>query len=184
MEWLVVWFEQHPGTASWAQAVGTIIALVIALAVPFQQNRMMRKEASIRSHEQAIQLFDALGAIADFAEERLRSVHTAITGDTWYEVLMREYHPDALASVANELENYPVYQLPDHQSVATALQIKACFARAWAAVNTAAGALKAGDIPAHEDAVTTFRIELEEYGELVQSFGFQATEYRERIGKA
>jgi hypothetical protein len=35
---LLSWIEGHPGTAAWVQAVGAIIALVIAIAVPwFQQ---------------------------------------------------------------------------------------------------------------------------------------------------
>lgn len=183
MEWLLTWFEAHPGTASWAQAFGTIVALAIAFAVPFQQNRMMRKEASIRSHEQAVQLFDAMGAIADHASERLLAFYQLATGEDRYEFLMNTYRSDALASVAVEFDRYPVYQLPDHQSVSTALEIKAAFARAWSQMNLAATMVKSGRLPEHHEAVTQYLAELKQYSELLESFGRQVIEYRVRIGK-
>lgn len=46
------WFECHPGWASWAQVIGTFVALAIAIAVPAAQHRMdeRRRQKEQRDH--------------------------------------------------------------------------------------------------------------------------------------
>jgi hypothetical protein len=39
---LLSWIESHPGTASWVQAAGAICAILIAIAVPWWQQRRAR----------------------------------------------------------------------------------------------------------------------------------------------
>jgi hypothetical protein len=39
------WIEAHPGTAGWVQAVGAVLAILLAIAIPFFQHRRERKTA-------------------------------------------------------------------------------------------------------------------------------------------
>lgn len=42
---MLYWIEKHPGLASWVQALGSIIAIAIAIAVPWWQKRQAMKQA-------------------------------------------------------------------------------------------------------------------------------------------
>lgn len=42
---MLYWIEKHPGLASWVQAIGSIIAIAIAIAVPWWQKRQAMKQA-------------------------------------------------------------------------------------------------------------------------------------------
>lgn len=47
MSWECVsyWIEHHPGLASWVQAVGSIIALIVAVYLPYRSRELDRKQA-------------------------------------------------------------------------------------------------------------------------------------------
>ncbi|MBC8739381.1 hypothetical protein F6X40_21805 [Paraburkholderia sp. UCT31] len=45
MAYILAWVEAHPGLAAWVQAVGTIIAMFIAIAVPAFQITAARRQA-------------------------------------------------------------------------------------------------------------------------------------------
>lgn len=182
MEWVIEWMESHPGTASWAQAIGTVVALAIAVVVPLHQNRTMRKQAAVHLHSQAIQLFDSLGAMANYAGQMLHLIHDEFDNDAdVYDLVLQTRIPDSLASMGIELDRYPIHQLPDHDSVVTALDIKASFSNAAANVNDAFKALRNGDFPSYTAQVGQFRMEYLNYCEIVESFSKQADSYRMRI---
>ncbi|MCQ4297484.1 hypothetical protein NAU58_18050 [Pseudomonas stutzeri] len=182
MEWVFTWFEAHPGTASWAQAIGTIIALVIAIAVPFHQNRMMRREASIRNHEQAIQLFDSLGAMANFAGHLLSMVQDELNDDDGvFGTLSFAREDHMFSSMQVELDRYPIHQLPDHDSVATALELKSTYTRACVTLRASIDAFQRNDFAAYGNETERFRYEFALYCEVVERLSTQASNYRARI---
>jgi hypothetical protein len=41
----ITWVEAHPGTAAWAQAIGAILAIIVALLVPARQRQTARSDA-------------------------------------------------------------------------------------------------------------------------------------------
>lgn len=185
MEWVLCWFEAHPGTASWAQAIGTIVALGIAIAVPFQQNRMMRREASIRSHEQAIQLFDSLGAMVNFADNLLGLVDNELASeDALLETLSFAHEEHMFASMQVELDRYPIHHLPDYDSVTAALELKSTYTRACIALRGSIEALSVGDFQTYAVKTKRFSAEYAVYREIAKRFDAQANRYRERIGAA
>jgi len=181
MEWLVVWFEQHPGTASWAQAIGTLVALAITVAVPLHQNYSLRRQTVVRTHEQALQLFDSLGAMADFAGAVLGAAHQELQEDYVFLEGVNTYDPRVIEGIAVELDRYPFYQLPDYESVRTALELKTTFSRAADHLNKVVEAQLRCDFDSYESESSCFDTEFALYGETVKDFSAQANTYRDRI---
>lgn len=184
MEWLVVWFEQHPGTASWVQAVGTLIALAVAVAVPLQQNYSLRRHAELRNHEQALQLYDSLGAMADFAGELLMAAHQELQDPAAYLEGLEHFDPRVIAGVGAELDRYPFYQLPDYESVKKALELKSSFSDAAAHLTRTVEAQRDGQHDVFLVETARFNREFDFYRQTVKAFSEQANEYRARIVKA
>ncbi|MGA4642260.1 hypothetical protein ACQKC8_16575 [Stutzerimonas stutzeri] len=184
MDWFVVWFEQHPGTASWAQAIGTLVALAIAVAVPLHQNYSLRRQAAVRSHEQALQLFDSLGAMADFAGAVVGASHRELQGEFVFLEGLDAYDPRVLAGITTELNRYPFYQLPDYESVTKALELKTSFSLAASHLERTVEAQLSGDLQAFNLAAACFNAEFDLYSETVKSFSAQANTYRDRIANS
>jgi hypothetical protein len=44
---LIVWMEDHPGIASWAQMVGSLVALIVAIGVPVWERRLAERAARL-----------------------------------------------------------------------------------------------------------------------------------------
>lgn len=59
MSWEVIscWIEGHPGLASWVQAVGSVIALLFAVLLPYLGRRADRKQADDKRVALLIVLF-------------------------------------------------------------------------------------------------------------------------------
>ncbi len=55
---LLGWIERHPGTAAWVQAIGAIIALVVAILVPV----WMARKADRLSRERFL---ESVGSISN-----------------------------------------------------------------------------------------------------------------------
>lgn len=74
------WIEAHPGTASWAQAAGSFVAILIAIAVPAFQHRTDRRKATairIDDRERRKQdAHDATRRMACVLEAELRGLVT------------------------------------------------------------------------------------------------------------
>ena len=56
------WFEAHPGTASWLEAVGSIAAIVFVYLFALFQNRRTRSHKSIDRIRRAQGLAEFVGA--------------------------------------------------------------------------------------------------------------------------
>jgi hypothetical protein len=53
---MLQWIETHPGLAAWVQAIGAILAIVVAFLVVFLQQRLERDSAARERHARAIGL--------------------------------------------------------------------------------------------------------------------------------
>lgn len=77
MDCLIRWIELHPGLASWTQALGAILALLIAIYVPWDQHRketLARKLESIQQQKSMRQKLTAgLSAEVKAIDEVLES---------------------------------------------------------------------------------------------------------------
>jgi hypothetical protein len=119
---LVSWIEVHPGTASWVQAVGSIIAIVVAILIPWGIHR--REQTAAQSARLAYRtiLKDALldlqtplgllsmlgsapedeaenrSARRNRAEERQQAVEVASDMEAWLSAMTQA------ASIIDELE--------------------------------------------------------------------------------
>lgn len=81
MSWEVVscWIESHPGLASWVQAVGSVIALLFAVLLPYFGRRADRKQAEDNRAALMFVLFtdaelivDSCNSKNDIAQARVR----------------------------------------------------------------------------------------------------------------
>jgi hypothetical protein len=50
------WIEAHPGLAAWVQAIGAILAIIVAFLVVFLQQRLERRAAASERRARAIGL--------------------------------------------------------------------------------------------------------------------------------
>jgi hypothetical protein len=91
MNSILLWIEQHPGLASWVQAVGSILAIVVAIAVANNQFRSAVKRdrdawaSRLKSIAVILRIMvDALNSMYDLqddphSEQRTRSLRKAFT---------------------------------------------------------------------------------------------------------
>lgn len=78
-EFVSCWIESHPGLASWVQAVGSVIALLFAVLLPYLGRRADRKQAEDKRVALLIVLFtdaelivDSCNSKIDFVQARAR----------------------------------------------------------------------------------------------------------------
>jgi hypothetical protein len=91
MNGILPWIEQHPGLASWVQAIGSILAIVVAIAVANNQFRQAVKRdrnawaSRLKSIAVILRIMvDALQSMYDLqddphSEQRTRSLRKAFT---------------------------------------------------------------------------------------------------------
>jgi hypothetical protein len=115
------WIEAHPGTAAWVQAVGTLIALAIAIAIPVWQ---AQREA--RDHRKGVS--DSLLAMAAVATRILTAVQhdvkefdeLGMREGKWWVVEMSD---DAYERYINCLLQIPLHSMPDDETVRALIDI-------------------------------------------------------------
>ncbi|MPR12872.1 hypothetical protein [Microvirga tunisiensis] len=71
---LLKWIEMHPGTASWAQAIGSVLAIAAAIWIASAQSREARREAKAAKKAQ----FDAFIGLSDEALRQVKKVADVI----------------------------------------------------------------------------------------------------------
>lgn len=119
MSWenISFWIEHHPGLASWVQAIGSLLALAVAIGVARQQGRQSRKlfrdQVNHVSEEARLQRIASLRATVEVAEIVARRVievsrrmpDIIIEGSALL-------HRDALEAAALWIARLPIYELP------------------------------------------------------------------------
>jgi hypothetical protein len=115
MQYLLRWVELHPGAASWVQAIGSIVALGIAIIVPAYQTSLTKRQvrrdaalqfkATIQIVQQAVYLvFQTKNIIEDPASTK--------------SVITDAYRLERFAQVAQALDGVEIHQLPSPEAVA------------------------------------------------------------------
>jgi hypothetical protein len=178
---MIMWLEVHPGLATWMQTFGTFVALAIAIAIPQKQLKDSRRQTELQRHERAIQLFDAMGAMANFAGQAFYNVNAALSSEDFLEEVGYAYQSREFEGIAKEFDTYPLHELPDHDSVSTALKLKTSFGHVCAHLKRAVECLAIGEIGDHIDQRDIFHVYLDEFSVLVSDFSTQANQYRNRI---
>ena len=111
------WMDSHPGLASWAQAVGTLVALFVAIGVAWWQGRQSRKlfqdQINHVAEEARLQRIASLRATVEVAEIVARYVIEAAR--KMPDIIMEGSAPryrDALEAAALWIARLPIYELP------------------------------------------------------------------------
>jgi hypothetical protein len=183
MEALITWLEAHPGTAGWMQAFGGLIGLAIAIYLPHRQHVQAQRQASLQRHERSLQLFDALGAMANFAGQCLLNILNAMDSPDYMEELPYAYQPPELEGLASTISSYPLHELPDHDSVQSALLIKSSFTHACKKLAEAYAAAMSGELGAYEEHKDVFEFHYNELCGHVTRFSEQADSYRLQLAR-
>ncbi|MBU9153178.1 hypothetical protein KTD28_00985 [Burkholderia gladioli] len=79
------WIEHHPGMASWVQAVGSIIALVIAIGVPAWQSANARKSARKEAAERFRAVAQVVQLAFDSIDDIVKALRSADHGKKFFE---------------------------------------------------------------------------------------------------
>ncbi len=101
------WIEAHPGLAGWVQAIGTIAAIVFAVALPMIQRRAAERAASIAARSPVTR---ALIAGTEAAN------HVRPTGPVPRQPLQRI--SESLRQAEQGLEDFPIHMLSPKAALA------------------------------------------------------------------
>lgn len=123
MEEMLKFFETHPGTASWVQAVGSVLALVITIALAQFQLWATRRHYESQIKSRQVQMFDAFGGICNFIGIELDNLARGMHRYP-QEYLEEVYQPVTIQTALATMDNFPFFELPEHEHVSTALRIR------------------------------------------------------------
>ncbi|QLG93569.1 hypothetical protein HZF02_17090 [Pseudomonas yamanorum] len=111
------WMDSHSGLASWAQAIGSLVALFVAIGVAWWQGCQSRKlfldQISHEAEEARLQRISSLRATAEVVEIVARRVIGVAR--KMPDILMEgsaPRHKDALEVAALWISKLPIYELP------------------------------------------------------------------------
>jgi hypothetical protein len=95
---LLCWIEKHPGLASWLQAIGALIALVIAIGVPWKQKADSLRTAAKDDADQVKyllrNLLDEMTVVSSgFAEQNGKLLLETPTGEPFLYIIPLMEHP-------------------------------------------------------------------------------------------
>ena len=111
------WMDSHSGLASWAQAIGSLVALVVAIGVAWwqgsQSRKLFRDQINHAAEEARLQRIASLRATVEVAEIVARRVievarkmpDIIIEGSA-------PVHREALEAAALWIAKLPIYELP------------------------------------------------------------------------
>lgn len=111
------WMDSHSGLASWAQAIGSLVALVVAIGVAWwqgsQSRKLFRDQISHAAEEARLQRIASLRATVEVAEIVARRVIEVARKmpDIIIEGSAPE-HREALEAAALWIARLPIYELP------------------------------------------------------------------------
>lgn len=109
--------ESHPGLASWVQAIGSLLALAVAIGAAWWQGRQSRRLFQDQIHHEAeearLQRIASLRATVQVAEiVAMRVIGTARKMPDIVAERDASRYRDALEAAVQWIERLPIYQLP------------------------------------------------------------------------
>lgn len=98
--YLMDWIESHPGVAAWVQAIGSLLALVTALVLPYLQRRALERARAQRVRPIVMSMWSA-------ARDAYRYCYSNAEGLTRADVA------EAVARARRAFEDSPTHELKD-----------------------------------------------------------------------
>lgn len=134
MTTLICWLESHQHLSGWAQALGSFIALFIAIAVPYRQTRAAREEAREIARKEArdkklaimdqVEKLYALGLFASKALGKLSQITKGRDIDAIVETFDETHSRSELKNVVSSFNQVPMFELPNASFVTIGLQLR------------------------------------------------------------
>ncbi|MDN6857257.1 hypothetical protein QO207_11730 [Pseudomonas sp. CAN2814] len=120
----LAWFEQHPGLASWLQAVGVVVSLGGAIWISNLQTKHQQR-LELERHKQAVlQRIEAFIGLAEFAIQEMSRAFTQMgTRGSQEGYAQRVYERSTFNGMVASLEAFPIHDLPDARVVGAAMRI-------------------------------------------------------------
>jgi len=114
MEYLLNWFEAHPGLASWFQAIGSMLALAIALIVVFFQNNAARQIGIEERHHLECVKLRAILAVLAWVAAMLQVIERNMSTN---EGKGRVINQGDIEDRIQALKSFPLHDVPDAKLV-------------------------------------------------------------------
>jgi len=124
MECVIAWFEAHQGTASWAQAIGSVVALVVAIGLAHWQHRETSETFKSQRTVGINQQLEVFRSIADYAVKRFTEITDEVNKPTFLLFLCEGLDIDGLKRILTMIDGFPIYSLPDYKCVEAAVEIQ------------------------------------------------------------
>ncbi|WP_278411999.1 hypothetical protein [Stutzerimonas kunmingensis] len=142
MEWMLALFEKYPGTASWAQALGSLLALGIAIWTVTAQNREQRRQIKEQNKQAVRQKMDSFNGVVDFAIKEFEQSLDGLAKDHDRDMYIHlVYNRSTFDGILRVLDAFPIHELPNYETTGSALRIRDACNIACGAIQTAIAAV-------------------------------------------
>ncbi len=115
------WIEHHPGLASWGQLIGSMLALGIAIAIPWRQERLRRAEAAQR--RKILKL--AIVKIARASEDAIKKLSDTVSLINGKANAFPDAEYRAVEAHLNALHGIDLTQFPNEEMLVPFFYLKA-----------------------------------------------------------
>jgi hypothetical protein len=124
METAILWMEAHQGLASWAQAIGAMIALGIAIWVPAHQHAQATRLMLEQRELEVRNLLSSFAAMADWGDRTFTKYEVVLQQDDVIAKTREKYIPEAHERVGRIFENFPYHNLPSYELTKHAMEVR------------------------------------------------------------
>jgi hypothetical protein len=119
----VRWFECHPGTASYVQAVGSILAILVAILAPILFDRHKRKSEARSCRRQILAVAYEVISLSS----NVKSVYQ--TTEHMKKFLVAAHFPEKVGALQEAIYNAPWATIGDHTLFSVGQRLKANLAK-------------------------------------------------------
>lgn len=134
MSELLCWFEAHPGLSSWIQTIGSLIALFVAIWLPYRQGKAaqieLKRLADMEAVRQKTATLDHVEKLYAMGLHTFRSLHNFMKMGTQgsleeiRDALKESYSPTSLKMLVDNLNSVPLFALPNGAFLSISLKLR------------------------------------------------------------
>ena len=121
---ILSWMDGHSGTASWAQAIGSVVAILAAISIASRQNRHLLTQALRQKEEEVAKLYGAFTAYAIGALTPFGKIEHQLKGEDPIGFLLNNFPTESIERNLRTLDDFPVHSLFNYKSVKAALAVR------------------------------------------------------------
>ncbi|WNF45175.1 hypothetical protein RHP75_12335 [Pseudomonas sp. SG20056] len=129
---ILSWMDSHSGIASWAQAVGSVVAILAAIAIASRQNRHLLTQVSRQKEEDVAKFYGAFSAYAMGALTPFGKIEQELKGENSIGFLLNNFPTESIERNLRTLDDFPVHSLLNYRSVTAALRVRERLHRLYA----------------------------------------------------